>query len=112
MLPNGLGPERIARVSALVDECRSALAAGTEMDEIQRRLTAQGLGVMDAILVTRELLGAGPEDLGRAKLIVFHSATRTKQREAHLRLIDAVLEALEAESAAEGESVQGEGLKG
>jgi hypothetical protein len=102
MLPKGLGPERSARVSALVDECRAALAGGTGMEEIQRRLAAKGLGVMDAILVTRELLGAGPDDLGRAKTIVFDGAAREKEREAHQRLIDTVLEALEAESAAEG----------
>lgn len=43
------------------------------MDAVQRFLHELGTGVMDCILVTRELLGAGPGDLGRAKMIVLTS---------------------------------------
>lgn len=50
---------------------------------------------MDAILVTRELLGAGPESLGEAKTLVLTSPSRGVEREKHQALVADLLPALQ-----------------
>ncbi|MFI6980591.1 hypothetical protein ACIBSV_18640 [Embleya sp. NPDC050154] len=66
------------------------------MDEVQRVLAARGLEPIDAILLTRLLLGAGPDDLGRAKWIVLDSDSRRREREIHREFTESVYQALEA----------------
>jgi len=48
------------------------------MDAVQRLLSQLATGTMDAILVTRELLGAGPGDLAHAQRIVLTHPARTE----------------------------------
>ncbi|WP_371495209.1 hypothetical protein OG871_07420 [Kitasatospora sp. NBC_00374] len=88
MLPSGLDPERAALLNGLVTEIRSACAAGADQEDVQRLLAERGLGPVDAILVTRELLGGGPESLGQARSIVLESSARTREFEDHRRLMD------------------------
>lgn len=90
-----LDPERAARVSALVAEFRPLLAAGTGMPAVQHELSARGVGVMDAVIVTRELLGAGPEALGQAKSLVLGAPARRPERARHQRLVDDLVRALD-----------------
>ena len=65
----GLDPDRVAGITPLIAECRPLLSAA-DMDAVQELLSARGVGVMDSIIITRELLGAGPTALGDAKGIV------------------------------------------
>jgi hypothetical protein len=44
--------------------------------------------VMDSIIVTRELLGAGPDSLGLAKTLVLTSPARHPEREQHQMLVE------------------------
>ncbi|MFG1677398.1 hypothetical protein [Micromonospora sp. NPDC049282] len=73
---NGPDPERGARRAALVEWCRPLLERGAGMDAVQRFLRDRNITVVDAVVVTRELLGAGPGALGRAKEIVLTSPGR------------------------------------
>ncbi|MFJ9033229.1 hypothetical protein ACIRQP_32890 [Streptomyces sp. NPDC102274] len=43
-------------------------------------LSARGIGVMESIIVTRELLGAEPGSLGLAKTLVLGSPARQVER--------------------------------
>ena len=86
-----LDPARVERNTALVAECRPLLDGGAGMDAVQRLLKDRGVGVMDSIIVTRELLGAGPSALGKAKEIVLSSPSRTTERRHHEELVDALL---------------------
>ncbi|MEV7679879.1 hypothetical protein AB0O64_15165 [Streptomyces sp. NPDC088341] len=95
MALTGLDPERAARLSALAAELRPLLATGTEMPAIQEMLSARGIGVMDSIIVTRELLGAGPEALGLAKTLVLTSPARHTEREQHQMLVEELVVALD-----------------
>ncbi|MET7368704.1 hypothetical protein ABZS61_23180 [Streptomyces sp. NPDC005566] len=95
MAPSGLDAERAIRLAALTEEFRPLLATGTEMSAIQSMLSARGVGVMDSIIVTRELLGAGPGDLGRAKTLVLATPPRNAEREQHHALVDELLVALD-----------------
>lgn len=69
----GLGPERGARIALLLARCRPLLDRGEDMEAVQRLLRDLGAGVIDSVLVTRELLGAG---LAEAKSAVLSSAAR------------------------------------
>ncbi|MFC4034451.1 hypothetical protein ACFO3J_23655 [Streptomyces polygonati] len=84
----GLDPERVARLSVLVAELRPMLERGTDMPVIQQMLSARGIGVMDSIIVTRELLGAGPEALGQAKTLVLTRPGHQVEREIHRALVE------------------------
>ena len=86
-------PDHAARRAALATECRSLLRGDAGMDTVQELLSSRHVSVIDAILVTRELLGAGPGDLGRAKLIVLSAPSRHRERHAHEALADEILEA-------------------
>ncbi|WP_307020644.1 hypothetical protein [Streptomyces canus] len=46
------------------------------MDAVQQLLSDRGVTVLDAVIVTRELLGAGPTALGEAKGIVLSSPSQ------------------------------------
>ncbi|WP_245689123.1 hypothetical protein [Streptomyces chattanoogensis] len=61
------------------------------MVAVQRLLSERRVGVLDAVVVTRELLGAGPEALGEAKTIVLTSPGRGRE----LRVHDEVMADLE-----------------
>ncbi|MFI2710584.1 uridine kinase [Micromonospora sp. NPDC018662] len=86
----GLDSERAARLSALVETCRSLLDGGDGMAAVQQLLHDRDVGVLDAILVTRELLGAGPGTLGQAKAVVLTSPGRDDARWGHQQLVDIV----------------------
>ncbi|MEV7025964.1 AAA family ATPase [Kitasatospora sp. NPDC093558] len=83
----GLPPERGARLAFLVEQCRPLLADDggdaddADMERVQWLLRELGAGVMDAILVTRELLGPRPGSLGPARDAVLSSAARTTSTE-------------------------------
>ncbi|MFE2729319.1 hypothetical protein [Kitasatospora sp. NPDC059327] len=81
----GLSPERAARLANLVEQCEPLLDQGEGMEHVQRRLRDLGAGVLDSIVVTRELLGVG---LGEAKEIVLSSAARTTELWTHQQLVD------------------------
>ncbi|QKW22849.1 hypothetical protein HUT16_30505 [Kitasatospora sp. NA04385] len=84
----GLSAERAARLAYLVEQCEPLLDQDEGMEHVQRLLRDLGAGVMESIVVTRELLGAGPGDLGEAKRIVLSSAARTTELRAHQQLVD------------------------
>ncbi|MEW1692933.1 uridine kinase [Streptomyces sp. NPDC091265] len=94
----GLSPERAARLADLVEQCKPLLGRGegrehAGMELVQRLLRDLGTGVMDSIVVTRELLGAGLGDLGEAKGIVLSSVARITELRAHQQLVDLVEQA-------------------
>ncbi|MFJ2241007.1 hypothetical protein [Streptomyces sp. NPDC087859] len=89
-----LDPARVERISALVTECKPLLGSPAGMDAVQRLLSDRGVSVMDAILVTRELLGASPTALGEARGIVLSSPSRGVERQRHAELVDTLLDAV------------------
>ncbi|MGI8335244.1 hypothetical protein ACRYCC_35290 [Actinomadura scrupuli] len=92
---SGLPPERLDRLTALATELRPMLSEAGGMPKIQRLLAERDLQVMDAIIVTRALLGAGPGALGHAKTIVMTSPHRKTERQHHERLVDELLTAID-----------------
>jgi ribosomal protein L7/L12 len=80
----GLSPERAARLAYLVEQCEPLLDQDEGMEHVQRLLRDFGAGIMDSIVVTRELLGVG---LGEAKEIVLSSAARTTELRTHQRIL-------------------------
>ena len=90
-----LDPARVERISALGTECKPLLGSPAGMDAVQRLLSDRGVSVMDAIRVTRELLGAGPTALGEAKGIVLSSPSRGVERQRHAELVDSLLDAVD-----------------
>ncbi|MFJ4094139.1 uridine kinase [Kitasatospora sp. NPDC089913] len=89
----GLSPEHAARLTHLVEQCEPLLDRDEGMERAQRLLRDLGVEVMDSIIVTRGLLGAGPGDLGEAKRIVLSSAARTTELSSHQQLTDVVEQA-------------------
>ncbi|MFJ1758365.1 hypothetical protein [Kitasatospora sp. NPDC088134] len=83
---HGLTPSRAAHLTALVEECLPLLSGDDGMELVQERLRERGAGVLEAILVTRELLGVEEVSLGAAKEIVLTSPARTAEfgRQLHL----------------------------
>ncbi|MER7550311.1 hypothetical protein ABTX86_10035 [Streptomyces anulatus] len=71
-----LSQERSARLEVLVDECRPLLAGDGGMAAVQRLLSERRVEVLDAVVITRELLGAGPTSLAEAKTVVLTSPDR------------------------------------
>jgi hypothetical protein len=65
------------------------------MGLVQRLLAERRVGVMDAIIVTADLLGAGPGAVGEAKDAVLSSPARVAERERHRELVSDLLEAVE-----------------
>ena len=91
----GLDPDRAAQISALVEECRPLLHVGAGMAAVQELLSDRRVSVIDSILITRELLGAGPSALGEAKSMVLCSPSRGMERRRHQELTDALVVALD-----------------
>ncbi|MFE7380071.1 hypothetical protein ACFU9F_06860 [Streptomyces zhihengii] len=87
MAIRGLSPERRARLEALVNECRPQ-AESDGMDAVQRLLSERQIEVLDAVVITRELLGAGPTSLAEAKTIVLTSPGRGRELRAHEQFMD------------------------
>lgn len=100
----GLDPERAARLTALALHGRTLLDRAEGMEAVQRFLRDQDTAVIDAILVTRELLGAGPGALGQAKTIVLTSPGRDDALRAHRQLVDTLEHAQDIIDAARGVS--------
>ncbi|MFE1877833.1 hypothetical protein ACFW9N_44550 [Streptomyces sp. NPDC059496] len=50
---------------------------------------------MDSIIITRELLGAGPTALGDAKGIVLSCPSRSAERQVHQELAEDLIDALD-----------------
>ncbi|MFC8790809.1 hypothetical protein [Streptomyces cinereoruber] len=90
MAISGLHPERTARLEALVNECRPLLTGDGGMAAVQQLLTERRVEVLDAVMITRELLGAGPKALGEAKTIVLMSPGRGRELRVHDQFMDAV----------------------
>ncbi|MEU9919367.1 hypothetical protein [Streptomyces sp. NPDC051001] len=90
-----LDPARVARISAFVTECRPLLGSPAGMDAVQSLLSDRGVSVMDAVLVTRELLGAGQTALGEAKGIVLSSPSRATDHQRHEELVNSLLDAVD-----------------
>lgn len=88
MVIRGLHPERTARLEALVDECRPLLASAGGMAFVQKLLSERRVEVLDAVVITRELLGAGPTALGEAKTIVLTSPGRGRELRMHEQFMD------------------------
>jgi hypothetical protein len=65
------------------------------MQEIQRLLAERDVAVMNAIIVTIELLGAGPDSLKQAKAAVMTSPSRKAERRHHEHLVDELLTAID-----------------
>ncbi|MFE3402786.1 hypothetical protein [Streptomyces anulatus] len=55
-----LSQERTARLEVLVDECRPLLTGDGGMAAVQRLLSERRVEVLDAVVITRELLGRVP----------------------------------------------------
>ncbi|GAA3708314.1 hypothetical protein GCM10022224_087300 [Nonomuraea antimicrobica] len=92
---HGLDPQRARRVAELEAECRPLLGWEDGMEAVQRLLADRGVSVIDSILVTRQLLGAGPSALGEAKAAVLGSAARTTDWAHHGRSVADLLARLE-----------------
>lgn len=88
MVIRGLHPERTARLEALVDECRPLLTTAGGMAVVQRLLSERRVEVLDAVVITRELLRAGPTALGEAKTIVLASPGRGHELRVHEQFVD------------------------
>ncbi|MFE7451484.1 hypothetical protein [Streptomyces griseus] len=88
MVIRGLHPERTARLETLVDECRPLLTSAGGMAVVQRLLSERRVEVLDAVVITRELLGAGPSALGEAKTIVLTSPGRGRELRVHEQFMD------------------------
>jgi uridine kinase len=94
----GIGPEQAGRLTALVQQGRALLDRGEGMDAVQRLLRDRDTAVMDAILVTRELLGARTDALRQARSIVLTSPDRWT----HGQLVDTLERARDVADAVSG----------
>ncbi|WP_239476258.1 hypothetical protein [Streptomyces sp. CS090A] len=88
MAIRGLSQERTARLEVLVDECRPLLAGDRGMAAVQLLLSERRVEVLDAVVITRELLGAGPTSLAEAKTIVLTSPGRGRELRVHEQFMD------------------------
>ncbi|MGW0856913.1 uridine kinase family protein [Streptomyces sp. NPDC002690] len=86
----GLTPERAERITSLVGWCRPLWDGGSGTEAVQRSLRDHGASVIDSVLVTHELLGAGPDSLAKAKGIVLSSAARASELRYVQRLVDGI----------------------
>jgi len=87
-------PQRARRLTALATECRPLLGQKDGMEAVQRLLADRDVGIIDSILVTRQLMGEGPDSLREAKAAVLGSAARTTERAHHERLVADLLAGL------------------
>jgi uridine kinase len=72
------------------------------MDSVQRLLRDRDTAVIDAILVTRDLWGAGTDALGQAREIVLTSPGRDDALRAHRQLVDTLERARDIADAVSG----------
>ncbi|KFG03907.1 MULTISPECIES: hypothetical protein [Streptomyces] len=72
----GLRPGQAARWTALAEECVPVLADGG-MEAVQHLLAERGAGLIEAIAITRALLGWAETPLHTAAEIVTTSTART-----------------------------------
>ena len=73
----GLRPEDAARLTALVEQCRPVLESDG-MESVQAFLAERGISVIQAIAITRELLGNATTPLRVAIDIVTTSTARNQ----------------------------------
>ncbi|MGW0769288.1 hypothetical protein [Streptomyces sp. NPDC002676] len=66
----GLTPERAQQIGDQIDECRRLLATNVGMDAVQQHLKDEGIGIIQAILITTRLLDDHPSRLRAAREIV------------------------------------------
>jgi hypothetical protein len=71
----GLGPETAARWSALVEQCRPVLE-NNGMEAVQAFLAERDVSIIQAIAITRALLGSATTPLRVATDIVTASTAR------------------------------------
>ena len=71
----GLRPEDAARLSALVEQCRPVLESDG-MEAVQAFLVERGVSIIQAIVVTRALLGSATTPLRVAIEVVTTSEAR------------------------------------
>jgi uridine kinase len=95
----GLTPQRAALLAGLVQQCSALLERGAGKDAVQRLLHQRGIGVIDSILVTRQLLGGGPGTLSEAKKSVLTSPVRAAELRTHQQLVDTFERALDIANA-------------
>jgi hypothetical protein len=88
---NGLDPDRVSRLEALATDCRLLLRGKGNMASVQELLSGRGVGVMDSIIVTVDLLEPGPDRLRQAKQIVLSAPLREQERSIHEALVDDLL---------------------
>ncbi|WP_433179321.1 hypothetical protein [Actinoallomurus sp. CA-150999] len=89
----GLDPERAARLAPLMSECQRVLVQDG-MEAVQRLLAMRQVDVMDSIIVTLDLVEAGPGAVGRAKEMVLLSRARATQLERHDEWVSGLLNAV------------------
>lgn len=73
-----MDPVRAARVEAAADAARDALGPSPEMSALQRYLFDSGVHGVDAVMVTRQVMGVG---LGEANRAFFNSPFRAAERD-------------------------------
>ncbi|TXS49078.1 hypothetical protein [Streptomyces sp. t39] len=61
----------------------AAVGRGGGMAAVQQLLSERRVEVLDAVVVTRELLGAGPDSLAQAKTTVLTSPGRGRELRTH-----------------------------
>ncbi|MGW0884635.1 hypothetical protein [Streptomyces sp. NPDC002671] len=74
----GLTPERAQQIGNQIDECRRLLATNVSMDAVQQHLKDEGIGIIQAILITTRLLDDHPSRLRAAREIVECSPARAR----------------------------------
>ncbi|GAA3375626.1 hypothetical protein GCM10020367_44140 [Streptomyces sannanensis] len=80
-----VGPERSARIAAMLESARPVWEAARETDALQQWLKDHGCHGVDAVLVTMRLLGCG---LPEAQRVFFAAPCRQAEREFHNRVMD------------------------
>ncbi|MEV6394815.1 hypothetical protein AB0M39_08565 [Streptomyces sp. NPDC051907] len=80
-----IGPERSARIAAMLESARPLWEATQNTDALQQWLKDHDCHGVDAVIVTRELLGC---DLGEAGRIFLTAPCREAERDFHNEAID------------------------
>ncbi|MBY8846199.1 hypothetical protein [Streptomyces sp. SP2-10] len=74
----GLTLERAQQIADQIDDCRRLLATNVGMDAVQQHLKDEGIGIIQAILITTRLLDDHPNRLRAAREIVECSPARAR----------------------------------
>jgi hypothetical protein len=90
MFPAGLEPDRIARLEALVTQCRPVLESEGGMDAVQQLLGDRDVSPMDTALVTAELPGGDAAAYRATKRIVLLHPSRVDLLDWHKDLMSTV----------------------